>query len=90
MRKKLLIISHTEHYYKNGSIVGWGSTVSEINYLSQYWEEVVHVACLYCTEAPGSSLPYTSPIIHFVAISPFGGKKLSQKLTIILKIPSIF
>ena len=47
-RKKLVIISHTEHYVNSdGAIVGWGSTVNEINYLADYWSKVVHVACLY-------------------------------------------
>lgn len=89
MRKKLLIISHTEHYLQNGQAIGWGPTITEINFLSQYWEEVVHIACLHPGEAPGSSLPYTSENIRFVAIPPFGGPTWKHKLGIFLKIPSI-
>ena len=44
--KKLVVISHTLHAKnKNNEMVGWGPTISEINYLSNHWEEIVHVAC---------------------------------------------
>lgn len=89
MRKKLLVISHTEHYLKDGNPTGWGPTITEINYLSQYWQEVVHVACLHPGEAPGSSLPYTAENIRFVAIPPFGGPRWMDKLGILFKMPGI-
>lgn len=89
MRKKLLIISHTEHYLKEGQPLGWGPTITEINYLAQYWEEVVHIACLHEGEAPGSALPYTAENIHFVAIPPYGGPSWKDKLGILLKMPTI-
>lgn len=47
-RKKLLIISHTEHFQNaDGRIVGWGATVNEVNFLANYWEDVVHIGCFY-------------------------------------------
>ena len=73
-RKKLVIISHTEHHLDNGVIKGWGSTINEINYLADYWEEVIHVACLHQTKTPPSSLPYTKNNIVFIPIPPFGGR----------------
>lgn len=89
-RKKLLIISHTEHYRDgNQEIVGLGSTVNEINFLADYWEEVVHVGCFYPSKAPKSALPYTKSSIRFVPIPPFGGKSFLAKLLILLKIPTI-
>jgi glycosyltransferase involved in cell wall biosynthesis len=88
-RKKLLIISHTEHYKSNDRIVGWGATVNEINYLADYWEEVVHVACLYSSQPPKSSLPYTKENITFVPISPYGGKGFFKKMGILFKMPKI-
>jgi len=89
-RKKLLILSHTEHYKnQNQEIVGWGSTVNEINYLAHYWEEVVHVGCFYETPAPQSALPYTQNNIRFVPIPPYGGKTLADKFMILFKIPFI-
>ena len=86
-RKKLVIISHTEHFYKDGEIVGWGPTVNEINYLSDFWEEVLHVACLYKTKAPPSSSAYSNSNTRFVALRPTGGKNLWNKLDIIWNLP---
>lgn len=88
-RKRLLIISHTEHYESNGNISGWGATINEINYLSDYWEEVIHVACLYPVQPPKSSLPYTKKNITFVPISPYGGKGFLKKMGILFKMPKI-
>ena len=89
-RKKLVILSHTEHY-RNGSnqIVGWGSTINEINFLADYWEEVVHVGCFYADKAPSSALPYSKNTIRFEAIPPYGGKSLIDKIKIFTKIPKI-
>jgi glycosyltransferase involved in cell wall biosynthesis len=89
-KKKLVIISHTEHYTnENGIIMGWGSTVNEVNFLADYWEEVYHIACLYDTKMPLSSLPYSKNNITFVPIPPFGGKSLLDKVLIFTKIPEI-
>lgn len=89
-KKKLVIISHTEHYTnENGIIMGWGSTVNEVNFIADYWEEVYHVACLYDTKMPLSSLPYSKNNITFVPIPPFGGKSLLDKVLIFTKIPKI-
>jgi glycosyltransferase involved in cell wall biosynthesis len=91
MMKKLVIISHTEHQKAaDGGFVGWGPTVNEINYLSNHWKEVVHVACLEKEVAvKGSSLCYTNSNIHFEPIPNFGGKQIRQKLDILWKMPSI-
>jgi glycosyltransferase involved in cell wall biosynthesis len=88
-RGKLVIISHTEHYTSNGEIVGWGPTINEINYLADYWDEVVHVACLYDTEAPLSSKPYKNDNTRFVPIRPTGGKRIWDKLDIIFHMPAV-
>lgn len=89
-RRKLVIISHTEHYKNhNQEIVGWGPTINEINFLADYWDEIVHIGCFYNSEAPRSALNYTKNNIRFVGIPPFGGKTISAKLGIFLKIPII-
>lgn len=89
-RKKLVIISHTEHYKNTeNQIVGWGSTINEINFLADYWEEVVHVGCFYNDKAPSSALPYSKNNIRFKAIPPYGGKSLIDKIKIVAKIPKI-
>lgn len=89
-RKKLVIISHTEHYKDStGVIKGWGPTINEVNYLADYWEEVVHVGCLHTKKTPPSALPYTQNNISFVPIPPYGGKTLKDKFLILVKIPKI-
>lgn len=89
-RKKLVIISHTAHYKsEDGTIVGWGATVNEVNFMAGHWEEVVHIGCLHKTPPPASSSPYTKSNIRFVAIPPYGGKGLLSKLLIFNKKPQI-
>ena len=88
-RKKLVVISHTEHYIKDNNITGWGATVNEINFLADYWEQISHIACLYKSSAPKSALPYTKSNIEFVPIPPYGGKRFLDKFLILLKIPTI-
>ena len=89
-RKKLLIISHTEHYRnQDQEIVGWGPTINEINYLADFWEEVVHIGCMKEGVAPKSALPYSNSTIKYVPIPPYGGKTLLSKVLIFSKIPKI-
>ena len=88
-RKKLVIISHTNHYQDGASVKGWGPTISEINFLADYWDEIIHIGCLNIGEVPSSSLPYTKSNIKFVAIPPYGGKSLISKVLIFSKIPKI-
>jgi glycosyltransferase involved in cell wall biosynthesis len=79
--KKLLIISHTDHQYdEQGTVLGWGPTINEINFLSKYWDEVVHIACLDELKPKGTSLPYLNKNIRLVPIKPFGGGTLVKKL----------
>jgi glycosyltransferase involved in cell wall biosynthesis len=88
-RKRLVIISHTEHYYDGAEIKGLGPTVNEINFLSNYWEEVVHVACFHKGKSPKSMVPYTGKNIKYVKLPSYGGKSILSKLLIIFKMPSI-
>ncbi len=91
MYKKLVIISHTEHYYDSkNQIIGLGSTVSEINFLADYWQEIVHVACLHHSDPSKNAIHYSKPNIKFVPIPPFGGKKIIDKLLVFFKILEIF
>ena len=87
---KLAIISHTEHYVRDGQIVGWGPTINEINHLAKDFEVIWHVAVLHKGMAPPSALPYTSDRIRFVPIAPFGGARLLDKLGILARAPSVF
>jgi len=85
---KLLIISHTEHYKNaNGKIVGWGPTVTEINYLAALFDEVYHLAVFLNEVPPQSSIAYASKNIHFVPIKPTGGKTLLKKFGVVWHAP---
>lgn len=85
---KLAIISHTEHYKDSqGAIVGWGPTVSEINHLAAHFDAIYHVAMLYNSEAPPSSLPYLHDNIIFVSLPPSGGTTALSKLKILWQAP---
>lgn len=80
---KLAIISHTPHYVKGGVIVGWGSTVTEVNRLTEIFEEIYHIAPLHNEDAPGSSMPYESGKIKFIPLKTYGGESLKEKFSIL-------
>ena len=87
---KLTIISHTEHYKKDdGSIVGWGPTINELNNLLDEFDEITHVAMLHKGMPPPSSLPYTSSKINFVALPVLGGKTILSKLKSVYFAPRV-
>lgn len=87
---KLVVISHTAHQYlPDGRLVGWGPTVAELNYLSQYWEELVHVACLEPYTENSSLQSYTSNHIRFAPIASFGGTTWFRKLSVLYQAPQI-
>ncbi|HMQ67497.1 MAG TPA: glycosyltransferase family 4 protein [Ignavibacteria bacterium] len=80
---KLAIISHTPHYSDNGVYKAWGPTVREINHLPELFEEIYHVAPLHSENAPESSLCYSDKKIKFIPIKPYGGEKLTDKISIL-------
>jgi glycosyltransferase involved in cell wall biosynthesis len=81
--KKLLIISHTLHtQLGDKKIVGWGPTVTEINFLAPFWNEVVHIACLSAATGDNSLIPYTQENIRFCSIPTFGGKSFKDKFSV--------
>ena len=83
----LLIISHTPHYRQNRKIVGWGSTIREVDQLATLFTNVTHLAPLHPEPPPGSALPYTQNNVRFVPVKPAGGNQLVNKLNIIARIP---
>ncbi|HAI19013.1 MAG TPA: capsular biosynthesis protein, partial [Xanthomarina gelatinilytica] len=88
--RTLTIISHTEHYQlDDGSIVGLGSTVTEINQLLGIFDTITHVAMLHDTPAPPSALPYSSNSITFVGLPAVGGTTWAAKLQLLLQAPNI-
>lgn len=85
--ERLLIISHTRHYLRDDEIVGWGPTVRELDYLSELFDEVVHLAPIYGGPAPDSALAYTSDRIRLRTVRPAGGETLAAKLDILRVYP---
>ena len=85
---RLLIISHTAHYRCGDQIVGWGSTIQEIDQLSRLFARVNHIACLHPEPAPASSLPYTSGRVRLIPVQPTGGNRFRDKLGILWRFPN--
>lgn len=86
----LAIISHTEHYKTNdGTLVGWGPTITEINHLLEVFDTIYHIAMLHDKAAPASALPYISDRIVFVPLPALGGQNLSAKLQLLWKAPTV-
>ena len=84
----LTIISHTPHYYGNdGAIVGLEPTVREINYLSQLFETIYHVAPLHSADPHNATSSYISKNIIYIPIKPTGGEKIFSKLNIFYYMP---
>jgi glycosyltransferase involved in cell wall biosynthesis len=87
---KLVVISHTPHQYlPDGTTVGWGPTVAELNYLSQFWNELEHVACLEPFIENPSLQSYTSDGIRFIPLPGFGGTTWLKKLSVFYQAPQI-
>lgn len=87
---KLVIISHTEHYLlADGTLVGWGPTITEINHLTSLFGTIYHIGMLHKGTAPQSALPYTSENIHFIPLPALGGKTLKQKLELLWQAPRV-
>jgi len=84
---KLLIVSNMAHYYRDGQLVGHGSTATEISYLAQLFEQVIHIGCLHPGPAPMSFLPYKTNNIYFVPQEPTGGTRFWDKLRIVEHVP---
>ncbi len=85
---RLLIVSHTPHYQREGEIAGWGPTVREIDYLAELFDEVTHVAILYPDPAPLSALSHTAPNVRLRLVAPAGGDSPVAKLGILTAYPA--
>lgn len=84
---RLLIVSHTEHYRRGDTMVGWGPTVREIDQLTSLFEEIVHIATLCQGPPPESALAYESHKVRLHLVPPAGGEGLRAKLGILTQIP---
>ena len=84
---RLLVISHTPHYYRQGQLVGWGPTVRELDALSDLCTELVHLAPVHDDPAPASALSYTSASVRLEPVPAVGGPSLRDKWQIVRLIP---
>ncbi|WP_298236970.1 glycosyltransferase [uncultured Algibacter sp.] len=90
MKKRLTIISHTEHYINDrGEVVGLNSTVTEINHLLEIFDEINHVAMLHKSLAPPNTKAYSSNKIKFIPLHALGGKDVKSKLKLVFSIPFV-
>lgn len=80
---RLLVISHTEHFRRDGRTVGWGPTVRELGRLARLFDELVHVAPLHEGPAPASALPYETGNVRHVPVRPAGGTSIGAKLGVV-------
>lgn len=80
---RLLVVSHTPHYRRDGELVGWGSTVRELDQLATRFADVRHVAALHDEPAPANAVAYRARNIELVAVPPSGGDGLRAKLGVV-------
>ena len=85
---RLLIVSHTPHYYSAEGVVGWGPTVRELDYLAALFDEVTHVAVGYPGQPPASALSYAAPNLRVRLVAPAGGDSWRDKLGILTAYPT--
>ena len=85
-RKKLIVVSHTAHYYnENGEVVGWAPTVNELNYISDNWNQVVHLACLNKhRKAPVGVVAYERANIKYVPLPYFTDVRISDGMMVFM------
>jgi glycosyltransferase involved in cell wall biosynthesis len=87
---KLAIISHTLHYRNpKGEIVGWGPTVTEINYLTTIFDQIYHIAVLSDEQAPKSALVYKNDTIELIPLKKVGGSGIVNKLKVLGQMPHV-
>ena len=84
---RLLVISHTPHYLRDGEIVAWGPTVRELDCLARAFGFLTHLAPLHSGEAPASAIPYHSGRVRFRSVRPAGGESLWGKLDALVAVP---
>lgn len=85
--KRLLVVSHTPHYWRGDHLVGWGPTVRELDQLALLFDEIVHIAPLHTEAAPESALAYRSTRIRVRTVPAAGGDTFADKLAILRAYP---
>lgn len=84
---KLLVISATPHYSRDGQIVGHGPTTCEISQLASRFERIHHIGCFHEGTPTAMMLPYSSERVRFVPVPFAGGDSLFEKASVLLVAP---
>ncbi len=79
----LLIIGHTAHFEVDGTLVGWGPTIREIDWIAKVFDKVTHLATLRKGEAPLSASGYEGRNIEIHTVAPSGGLSSQAKMKVI-------
>ena len=88
--KKLVctIVSHTPYAMgRNGTLVGLGPTVEEIDQLANLFSKVYHCAPIYDSGALPSYIRHKNNNVMVLPLKPAGGDSLFEKLNHILQFP---
>ncbi len=82
--RRLVFISDTPHYRRDGTTVGWAATVREIDVLASQFHEVVHVAPLHRKRVGILSAAYTDPRVRVRFLREAGGTTLLDKVGVVV------
>ena len=85
---KILVVSHTPHYLKDGQAFGWGPTVREIDALATIAAELVHVAPMHNEPAPDCALAYRMRNVRLHPVPASGGATLTAKFGVGRALPA--
>lgn len=88
-RPRLVVISHTDHYRAtDGTTVGFGPTLRELDHLATLTSELVHIAPLRDGPPPGLALPITAPNVVHVPVPTAGGPRAVDRILAIRVVPT--
>ncbi len=87
--RNAVVISHTPHHMTDdGSVVGFGPTLRELDRLASLFDELVHIAPLHSEPPPGYSLAYEAENIRYVPVRLAGGPTWWHRLAAIPTVPA--
>jgi glycosyltransferase involved in cell wall biosynthesis len=87
-RPRIVVVSHTEHHRAgDGSVVGFGPTLREIDQLATLASELVHVVPLHPGPAPANALAPRAANVRTVTVPAAGGRTAVAKLRAVLRVP---
>lgn len=86
---RYLIITHVDHYFKNGKWYAYAPYVREMNIWLKFVEEVIIVAPEVTKEASPIDIAYEHPKIKFVSVPLFDVTSASNLFKTFIKLPAI-